>query len=245
MIEAAAAPIDLPPPYSLVTLRERGDAFAHACRVAPEAGAGTFVLVRRFDLVEFAVVLEPEEPLAAARRVFLPAMVALADAIASHCPPEKPLTIGWPDAVLLDGALLGGGRLGWPMACAEHEIPGWLVFSAMLVVARVGVGEAGLTPASTSLEEEGADTATREAIAESFARHLMRCLDLWQDGGFDHLVQRYLDRLERYGGGERVTIDANGDLMRRVGGRPPERLPLSLALEEPAWLDPATGTVKV
>jgi hypothetical protein len=33
----------LPPPYTLVTLREVGDAFAHACRVAPEKGAGTLV----------------------------------------------------------------------------------------------------------------------------------------------------------------------------------------------------------
>ena len=32
--------IDLPPPYRLVTLREVGDAFAHAVKVAREEGAG-------------------------------------------------------------------------------------------------------------------------------------------------------------------------------------------------------------
>ena len=51
--------VDLPPPYRLVTLREAGDAFEHACAMAPEAGAGTLVWVRRFDVAEFAVVLEP------------------------------------------------------------------------------------------------------------------------------------------------------------------------------------------
>ena len=66
----ARPPLDLPPPYTLVTLRETGDAFAHAGRIAPEAGAGTHVHVGRFDLLEFALVLEPEEPLARARRVF-------------------------------------------------------------------------------------------------------------------------------------------------------------------------------
>ena len=81
----------LPPPFSLVTLRESGDAFAHACRIAGEAGAGTLVGVGRFDLVEFAVVLEPEEPLRSARRAFYAGMAALADAIAANGPAEIPL----------------------------------------------------------------------------------------------------------------------------------------------------------
>ena len=39
--------------------------------VASDAGAGTLVYVGRFDLAEFAVVLEPEEPLEIARRALL------------------------------------------------------------------------------------------------------------------------------------------------------------------------------
>ena len=58
----------LPPPFVALRLRELGDAFAHAISVASEQGAGTLVYVGRFDLAEFAVVLEPEEPLALARR---------------------------------------------------------------------------------------------------------------------------------------------------------------------------------
>ena len=46
----------LPPGFSLVSLRESGDAFVHAVKLAPEAGAATLVWVRRFDLVEFALV---------------------------------------------------------------------------------------------------------------------------------------------------------------------------------------------
>ena len=72
----------LPPAYTLVTLREMGDAHAHACQIAPTAGAGTLVWVRRFDLIEFAVTLEPETPLKDARRAFLAGMASLADAIA-------------------------------------------------------------------------------------------------------------------------------------------------------------------
>src|SRR5262249_5972353 len=76
-----AEPIHLPPPFTLVRLREGGDAFAHACRIAPESGAGTLVHVGRFDLAEFAVVLEPGEPLSSARRAFYAGMVALTDAL--------------------------------------------------------------------------------------------------------------------------------------------------------------------
>jgi hypothetical protein len=59
---STAEPIRLPPPFTLVRLRERGDAFAHACRIAPESGAGTLVYVGWLDLAEFAVVLEPAGP---------------------------------------------------------------------------------------------------------------------------------------------------------------------------------------
>ena len=65
--------LDLPPGYTLVALREFGDAFAHGCEIAAEAGAGTLVWVRRYDLVEFAVVLEPDEPLARRAARSLPA----------------------------------------------------------------------------------------------------------------------------------------------------------------------------
>ncbi len=58
-----AAALDLPPVFRLVTLREAGNAFAHAKSIAAKEGAGTLVWVRRFDLVEFALVIEPDEPL--------------------------------------------------------------------------------------------------------------------------------------------------------------------------------------
>src|SRR5205814_8805814 len=73
--------LDLPPPFRLVALREAGDAFAHATAHADQLGAGSLVFVGRFDLAEFAVVLEPEEPLLQARRSFCVCMTALADAV--------------------------------------------------------------------------------------------------------------------------------------------------------------------
>src|SRR5215471_4473538 len=109
---AFAHRLELPPPFRLVTLREVGDAFAHATAIAGEAGAGTLVWVGRFDLIEFALVVEPDEPLRTARRAFYAGMAALADALLAHAPPEKLIAFDWPDAILVDGGLIGGGRMG-------------------------------------------------------------------------------------------------------------------------------------
>src|SRR5499433_559669 len=141
--------LDLPPPFRLVTLREVGDAFAHAKNVAPEEGAGTLVYVGRFDLVEFAVVLEPEEPLKTAHRTLYAGLTALADALAVHAPPERPIAFDWPDAVRVDGGLVGGARLAWPEGADEEQPPAWLVFGAMIRTVAMAEEEPGLRPLSS------------------------------------------------------------------------------------------------
>ena len=186
-------------------------------------------------------MLEPEEPLARARRAFFAAMAALADAIGAHCRPEVPLAFDWPDAILFDGALIGGGRLGWPQDCAEDAVPAWLVFSAMLIADKPRAGEPGATPGSTSLADEGFFESGR-AMVESFARHLMTAFDLWAERGFEAVAAGYLARLPAERAGDERRIDESGDLLVANRGRkgPPERLPLLPALLAPSWLDPAT-----
>src|SRR3954468_9119267 len=165
--------LDLPPGYTLVALLELGDAFAHACEIAAEAGAGTLVWVRRYDLVEFAVVLEPEEPLRSARRALFAGMNAVADAIAAHCPPEREVSFDWPDTIRFDGGLLGGARLGWPGDCAEAEVPAWLVLGVILRPADMAHIEEVQAAAGVSLLSEGFEMIDTDAIIGSFTRHLM------------------------------------------------------------------------
>jgi biotin-(acetyl-CoA carboxylase) ligase len=233
---AARLPLpDLPPGFELTVLREREDAFRHACNVAAQAGAGTLIWVRRFDLLEFAVVLEPEEPLASARRAFFPAMSALGDAVGAACPPDKPVEFDWPGTLLFDGARLGGGRLGWPETCGEEEVPDWLVFGAMLIASKHGAADPGLTPDSTSLEYESSEL-THEELIETFARNLMRAFHVWKEQGFAPLAADYLSRLAAHDR-EGAELSDNGDLIvNRTTRRAfvPE-------LEKAAWLDKRTG----
>jgi biotin-(acetyl-CoA carboxylase) ligase len=236
-----AEPIQLPPPFALVRLRESGDAFAHACRIAPESGAGTLVYVGRFDLAEFAVVLEPGEPLSTARRAFYANMVALTDALRAYAPPNKTVAIDWPDAVRIDGGLVGGGRMGWPSSACEDEPPAWLVFGAMIrTVATTGHGP-GVHPLASALDEEGFGETGAVQVIETFARHLMRAINNWQVDGFDSVARDYLSRVPR----ERQTvlrIDDRGDLLtRRIGTDTIERRELVSALATPSWLDPKHG----
>ena len=230
----------LPPPFRLVLLREVGDAFVHACVHAAALGAGTLVFVGRFDLAEFAVVLEPDEPLATARCAFYACMVALGDALAAPAPPEKPIVIQWPDAVYIDGGLIGGGRLAWPAHADECAAPDWLVFGAAIRTAFPHREEPGLHPRSTALAEESFADVSSERLAEGFARHLMVAVDRWQEKGFAPIAKDYISRLEPRSGVS-SNIGENGDLVIRRDGEVIEHRYLLPALKVPSWLDPRTG----
>jgi hypothetical protein len=237
----SASELQLPPPFSLVTLREVGDAFAHAKAIAAEAGAGTLVHVGRFDLSEFAVVLEPEEPLAAARWAFYAGMVALYDALAAHAPPDRPIDIRWPDAIYVDGGLIGGGRLAWAPGTDDAAEPDWLVFGATVRLVSLAKEEAGLRPLATALAEEGFDDVGSGRLVESFARHLMLALDAWRTSGPQAVTRTFLGRL-RLEKGAIPALGPEGDLLVRWRGRSePDRHSLADALAGPSWLDPATG----
>lgn len=239
--------LELPPAFRALGLREHQDAFSHARAVAATEGAGTLVWVRRFDTVEFAIVVEPEEPLREARRVLYAGMAAAGDALATFSPPEKPLTFGWPATFLFDGGIIGGARLAWPDDAAEDAVPDWLVLGFIIrtVLPLAGGRAHALDVASvqgTSLEAEGFDMLDQPELIASVARHFMVYVDLWQEKGFVPVGQAYLARLPEQKGVKR-GIDVNGDLLLRKlpDIKTVERQDLVAAVQKPEWLDPATG----
>jgi hypothetical protein len=241
--------LTLPPLYTAVRLRELGDAFGHAVTIAADSGAATLVHVGRFDIVEFALVLEPEEPLKHARRAFYAGMVALSDALISAAEPETMVEIDWPDSVRVNGGLVGGGRLAWPQGAPEDEVPPWLVFGAMIRLHPGGDREPGYDPDVTNLAEEGFGGLAEEGesglvsqrLIESFARHFMIAVDAWQEHGFAAVAKSYLERLTP-AKGVRRDIDDNGDLIvRHMTNENAEHKSLIDALASPTWLNSATG----
>lgn len=213
----------------VVPLREAGDALSRAVALAPEHGAGTLAWVRSASRVEAAVVLEPEQALAAARPALFAAASALGDALAAFGPPEVPLTFRWPAEVLVNGGRIGGARIAWPDGCAEDAVPDWIVVGVEARVSFPRGWEPGHGVAETALAEEGWDPAEVSAaeLTAAWARHLMAGLAEWQRGGaaggFRRLAERFLARLEqdkRMEGGRRGLDPATGDMVvERDGAR--------------------------
>jgi biotin-(acetyl-CoA carboxylase) ligase len=233
-----AREMQLPPAFTPVRLRERGDAFAHAIAIAPKEGAGTLVHVGRFDLAEFAVVLEPDQPLARARLAFYAGLTALTEAIVAHAPPKTLIEIAWPDAVTINLGLVGGGRLGWPDGVAETDVPPWLVFGGMIRTNLLDLAEPGLNPNVTSLAQEGFENVDSAEVIASFARNFMVALDGWQETGFAAVARPYLELMPREGGASRSVAD-NGDLLVKRGGKV-DRRALLPELQKAGWYDPQT-----
>ena len=189
-------------------------------------------------------MLQPEEPLRAARGVFYAGCTALVDALAVHAPPETPIALAWPGAIHVDGRRVGGVRLGWPDGADESKPVDWLVFGGVIRTIAMGETEPGLRPLGAMRESERFDDADSGRLVESFARHLMMAIDAWREHGFRRAAQRYLLRLMPEPGARR-EIDDNGDLLvRRTGGVAVERRALVPALLRPSWLDPATGALR-
>jgi biotin-(acetyl-CoA carboxylase) ligase len=241
-IQAPYAPmIELPPPFRLVTLREAGHAVAHACRHAMELGAGTLVSVGRFDVAEFAVVIEPDEPHASSWRVLYAGMVALARAMAAIAPPHKPVVIEWPDAIRVDGGLVGGGRLVTPEDAYAAAPPPWLVFGAVIRLASLPENDAAASSRATAreetaLEDEGfGEAGDANRLVEAFARHLLRVSDRRLSDGFAAVAGEYLSHLAPENGTRREIGD-DGDMLVRRPGRRAERRGLGQRLTKPSWL---------
>jgi hypothetical protein len=172
-------------------------------------------------------------------------MAALADALAVHAPPEKPIGFDWPDAIRVDGGLVGGGRLAWPANAREEAPPPWLVFGATVRTVAMGDATPGLRPIEAALEDEGFDDLGSGRLVESFARQLMVLIDAWQESGFSVVAQSYLTRLPAKANVER-TIDGAGDLLvRRKGKLEVKKHRLLPALATPSWLDPGTGGPRI
>jgi biotin-(acetyl-CoA carboxylase) ligase len=238
-----APALDLPPPFRLVTLREVGDAVAHARAHAAELGAGTLVSTGRFDVAEFAVIFEPDEPPASSWRALYAGMVALAHAMAAIAPPAKPIVIEWPDAIRVGGGVVGGGRLTSPDGAETGEPLPWLVFGAVIRMVFIPGDGPATHPLATALEEEGFGDVDANRLIESFARHLMRVIDHWRNAGFSAVADAYVSRLER-AREVRHEIDDNGNLLVRRAGKPVERHRLKPKLAAPSWLDPHGGTIR-
>ena len=166
------------------------DAVEHAVSIADEAGAGTLVQVGRFDLVELAVVLEPDEPLAGARRVVYAVMNAMGDALAALLPAGKAGRVrlaGHDPRRRRHHRRRAAGVAGH--SGERYRAADWLVGGMSLRVALPLSGGAvnpydvsarGHQPGDRRLREDGQPRTDRQLLPLSAA-----AFDGWREAGFE------------------------------------------------------------
>lgn len=223
----------LPSLFAPLRLAPGEDARARAMALAPERGGGLLPWLAAPERVEAALVLEPEESLAAARAGLLAAASAAADALVVLGPPEMPVTLRWPAGIVLNGARVGEAFLGAPPGLPEGAVPEWLVVGIRLAWRHPEGYEPGRDPGRTVLAEEGFLEIPPGEVVAAWARHLMAGLSEWQSRGFRAMAERVLARLEvePWMEGARRGLDpATGALLlRRDGAAADERHALEAA----------------
>lgn len=168
-------------------------------------GAGDVLWDDNPARVELAIVLEPDVPLIKAVQMLPLAMAAAGDCIGVLSPPQVGVMFRWPGGLLVNGALAGSITLVSD-DCGSGAVPDWMVIGIDVRLRHDADGvEPGHHRDITSLAEEGCDELTNVQLIESYTRHFLTWLNLWQDDGFRAVHGGFLERLE--GQDDPVVLD--------------------------------------
>jgi BirA family transcriptional regulator, biotin operon repressor / biotin---[acetyl-CoA-carboxylase] ligase len=241
-----------PPPFEPVSIAA-GSAFDIArSKAAAGAGAGTLVWLRRADRLanrfDWAVVLEPSEPLEPSLTVAYVALLGLGDALAALGPPHVRVSFGWPDRVAVNRGRVGGIRIAAAETGVAPAIPDWLVLGAEIRLYNdPDDRDPGLHPDETALIEEGFGEIEAPLLAESLSRNFLLWMNRWQDDGLAPVLREWQAHFDDGQGGdltvevagEKLTggftgIDATGALLLGQSGNV-RRISLVDALRRPSW----------
>jgi len=239
--------LNLPPLFTAHPVDPGADVMAEASGIAAAGGgAGTLVYSVRPDLWDCAVVLEPEQPLSEALKVAYLAMLAVNDALGSTLPAQIGVGFGWPDRILVNGALAGGITLVSETAQSER-VPDWMVSHVTVdVMGDPGRQDPGAVKDRTSLMDEGSWPISVGTLIESFARYFLSWLNRWQDQGFQPVKTEWEGRAEGRnaavdfalpGGriaGDWVGLNDAGGLIV-VTGKARQVAPIAWILKGPSW----------
>jgi BirA family biotin operon repressor/biotin-[acetyl-CoA-carboxylase] ligase len=133
-----------------------------------------------------SLLLRPTRPPAQACQLSFVAAVALAEAVSSLLPSGAPVTLKWPNDVLIRAAKVSGILL--EASAALDRLIDWLVIG---VGVNVGSHPADTPYPATSLRCEGAPSSTA-AVLEAFAERFQAWYETWRGQGFAPVRARWL-----------------------------------------------------
>lgn len=223
-------------------------AFETACARAAsgEAGAGDVLWSRNEARIEIAIVLEPEVGMETAAQMLPLCLVAIGDCLGALTPPQVGVTFIWPNIVCMNGAPAGQFRAAAEPTQGEGDVPNWMVVALELRHQREPEdAEPGETPDRTWLSEEGGGELTHAEIIESYSRHFLTWLNIWNDDGFKPVHDSWIFRAQNkeeeialtHGGreyeGTIIGLDESGNLLLKDADAKVAALYLAACFERP------------
>ena len=221
--------------------------FDTACEGARnrKLGAGDTVWSKDKSNVSLAIVLEPEIILENAVQMIPLAVVACGDCIGALAPPQIAVTYRWPSDILVNAGKTGEIRAASGDAYASDEVPNWMVIGIDLRLSNEpGAPEPGHQSDVTTLEEEGCSRISHTQFIESFSRHFLAWLNIWESDGFKPVSNAWAFRAEgrehplvlnhagEHHEGTFHSLDENGNILLKTAQNNIQTLQLLKMLEQ-------------
>ena len=181
-----------------------------------------------------SLLLRPACPPAQACQLNFVAAVALAEAVCALLPPDTPVTLKWPNDVLIRGAKVSGILLEASVAL-DRSID-WLIIG---VGVNVASHPADTSYPATSLQREGTASATAAAVLETFAERFQAWYETWRGQGFAPVRARWLDSAR--GLGEPIEVRLERETLQGRFGDLDESGALMLDMPDGARRQITTG----
>ena len=209
----------LPPLLKAEKVSKEVDVFQKAISSSKKSETGTVFYSEKNDIVDLAILLNPEVSQKKCNQMIYVITVAAGDAIGSLAPPEVIVTHSFPGHIYLNKGEAGVVNLAIDKQKVDTDIPEWLILGFQLKIKQSSkIEEDHPDPDVTSLETEGAGFISRTRMIESVCRHFLAWLNQWEEEGFAPVIKMWNQRIE----GEKkinlvnetnvkfLTVDENG-----------------------------------
>ncbi|MCP4320170.1 MAG: hypothetical protein GY789_30390 [Hyphomicrobiales bacterium] len=210
-IDAATDEPALPPVLNGVCVEEPFETAKDRARQR-KTEAGDLFWSRDEHVANLAIVLAPEVDRSRAAEMVPLSMVALCDCLAVLLPPQVAVQTRECGKITVNVGEIGDVRAAISKSRDEVTPPDWMVLGITLCLSRKETDpEPGFQPDLTSLDEEGCNDCSCNRFIETYARHFLSWLAIWEDEGF-----RPVERAWKFKAEDEMDPDMNRILRELV-----------------------------